>query len=101
VSGYTSAYVTCDGRIPRPDTASGYRLCRARVEGGEYDGALIYPSTLAAARRLARKLGWTYVPYPHVPALADDYCPDHADQAQAKAEQRGVKITRPKPKTEG
>ncbi len=95
MSGYTSAYVTCDGKVP-DDSAAGSHGCPARVEGGEYDGEVIYPATLAEARKLARRLGWTFVRYPRVPVLCDDYCPDHEDQARAKAGLRGVKIARPR-----
>jgi hypothetical protein len=101
VSGYTSAYLTCNGRDLDPDSATMGSSCPAKVEGGEHGHEWVVLRTVAEARELARKLGWTFVRWPYrsnVSLMSEDYCPAHRDQAQAKADEWGVKITRSKPK---
>ena len=97
MSGYTSAYLVCNGRVSRPDPRPDLP-CPAKVEGGEQSGGeLVFPRTVAEARKLARKLGWTFVRYPgkRARSMDSDFCPDHQDQAQAAASEWGVKVTRP------
>lgn len=94
----TNAYVRCDGTVATDLTDSGEMSCTARVEGGvQPDGTWVFPRTQTEARKLAGARGWFRVRHPRWRSWTEDFCPDHEDQAHAKAKEYGVKATRPKP----
>lgn len=102
MSGYTSAWLTCNGRDRGPDPKVPDTPCPAKFEDGEQpDGSWAFPRTVAEARRLAKANGWLFVQHPRLKSLLSaDFCPAHEDQARALAVEYGVKIARPKPKQE-